>query len=64
VSSTTKALYRERMSCSAVGAYASPEWKRPQHSLYCSPERQGHRPLCVKFFPSEVGSGWRITRKQ
>ncbi|GKQ39671.1 hypothetical protein ALMP_61980 [Streptomyces sp. A012304] len=29
----TKALYRDRMSASAVGA-AAPVWKRPQHSAY------------------------------
>ncbi|MDI2037096.1 hypothetical protein PJL15_04239 [Paenarthrobacter nitroguajacolicus] len=56
-SRTTNAEYRERMSCSAVGASASPRWKRPQHSSYCSPERQGHAP-----FRSRAGSG--VTARQ
>ncbi|GAA5055684.1 hypothetical protein GCM10023336_27900 [Streptomyces similanensis] len=37
----TKAQYRDRISASAVGAAAAPEWKRPQHFSYGSGSPHG-----------------------
>ncbi|GAA3024537.1 hypothetical protein GCM10010448_02920 [Streptomyces glomeratus] len=37
----TNALYRDRMSASAVGAATAPEWKGPQHFSYASDSPHG-----------------------
>jgi hypothetical protein len=38
----TNALYRDRISASAVGASACPVWNGRQHREYAAPDPHGH----------------------
>ncbi|GAA4038497.1 hypothetical protein GCM10022233_03560 [Streptomyces shaanxiensis] len=50
----TNALYRDRMSASAVGAAALPVWQRPQQSSYGCGSPQGQAVFVGRCWEREV----------